>query len=47
MKYSVALVAAGAAIVAAQSLDSLPDCGVSQLLTTLLAIGISRVVHDM
>ena len=29
MKYSIALVAAGAALVAAQDVASLPECGVS------------------
>lgn len=32
-----ALVAAGAAFVAAQSLDSLPQCGVSHLPTSMLS----------
>ena len=32
MKYSIALVAAGAAFVAAQDISSLPECGVSQSL---------------
>jgi hypothetical protein len=31
MKYSIALVAAGAAFVAAQDVASLPECGVSLL----------------
>lgn len=42
MKYSLALVAAGAAFVAAQDVASLPECGVSVFLLGRPAIGISR-----
>jgi hypothetical protein len=39
MKYSIALVAAGAAIVAAQDISSLPECGVSNYFINCAAIG--------
>ena len=46
MKYSIAFIAAGAALVAAQDISTLPECGVSYHLDDDAAIGVSRFLRD-